>query len=108
MDAQTVIAKRIAKELRGGMLVNLGIGIPTLVANYVSAGVHVFFQSENGLIGTGPIPEEGVAHQRLRDAGSRPVTAFPGASTFDSAISFGIIRGGHVDMTVLGGRQVDE
>ena len=107
MDAQTIIAKRIAKELRGGMHVNLGIGIPTLVANYVSAGVHVFFQSENGLIGTGPIPEEGMAHPTLTDAGGRPVTALPGASTFDSAISFGLIRGGHVDMTVLGGLQVD-
>ena len=108
MDAQTVIAKRIAKELRGGMLVNLGIGIPTLVANYVPASVHVFFQSENGLIGTGPIPEEGMAHPTLTDAGGQPVTALPGACTFDSAISFGLIRGGHVDMTVLGGLQVDQ
>jgi acetate CoA/acetoacetate CoA-transferase beta subunit len=108
MDAQTIIAKRIAQELRTGMLVNLGIGIPTLVANYVSADVHVFFQSENGLIGTGPIPEEGMAHPTLTDAGGRPVTALPGASTFDSAVSFGLIRGGHVDMTVLGGLQVDQ
>jgi acetate CoA/acetoacetate CoA-transferase beta subunit len=108
MDAQTIIAKRIAKELRGGMLVNLGIGIPTLVANYVPASVHVFFQSENGLIGTGPIPEEGMAHPTLTDAGGQPVTALPGACTFDSAISFGLIRGGHVDMTVLGGLQVDQ
>jgi acetate CoA/acetoacetate CoA-transferase beta subunit len=108
MDAQTIIAKRIAKELRGGMLVNLGIGIPTLVANYIPASVHVFFQSENGLIGTGPIPEEGMAHPTLTDAGGQPVTALPGACTFDSAISFGLIRGGHVDMTVLGGLQVDQ
>ena len=108
MDAQTIIAKRIARELRTGMLVNLGIGIPTLVANYVPADVHVFFQSENGLIGTGPIPEEGMAHPTLTDAGGRPVTALPGASTFDSAVSFGLIRGGHVDMTVLGGLQVDQ
>jgi acetate CoA/acetoacetate CoA-transferase beta subunit len=108
MDAQTIIAKRIARELRSGMLVNLGIGIPTLVANYVPADVHVFFQSENGLIGTGPIPEEGMAHPTLTDAGGRPVSALPGASTFDSATSFGLIRGGHVDMTVLGGLQVDE
>jgi len=107
MDAQTVIAKRIALELRDGMLVNLGIGIPTLVANYVPAGIHVFFQSENGLIGTGPIPQEGLAQARLTDAGGRPVTAIPGACTFDSAVSFGLIRGGHVDMTVLGGLQVD-
>lgn len=107
MDAQTIIAKRIAQELRRGMLINLGIGIPTLVANYVPQGVNVFFQSENGLIGTGPIPEEGMAHPTLTDAGGRPVTALPGACTFDSAISFGLIRGGHVDMTVLGGLQVD-
>jgi acetate CoA/acetoacetate CoA-transferase beta subunit len=107
MDAQTVIAKRIAHELRPGMLVNLGIGIPTLVANYVPAGLNVFFQSENGLIGTGPVPEEGMAHPLLTDAGGRPVSALPGASTFDSAMSFGLIRGGHVDLTVLGGLQVD-
>jgi len=108
MDAQTIIAKRIALDLRDGMLVNLGIGIPTLVANYVPAGIHIFFQSENGLIGTGPIPQEGLAQARLTDAGGRPVTALPGASTFDSAVSFGLIRGGHVDMTVLGGLQVDQ
>ncbi len=108
MDPQTIIAKRIAQELRSGMLVNLGIGIPTLVANYVPADVHVFFQSENGLVGTGPLPEEGMAHPTLTDAGGQPVTALPGASTFDSAISFGLIRGGHVDMTVLGGLQVDQ
>jgi len=108
MDAQTIIAKRIALDLRDGMLVNLGIGIPTLVANYVPAGIHVFFQSENGLVGTGPIPQEGLAQARLTDAGGRPVTALPGASTFDSAVSFGLIRGGHVDMTVLGGLQVDQ
>ncbi len=107
MDAQTVIAKRIAKELRSGMLVNLGIGIPTLVANYVPEGVSVFFQSENGLIGTGPIPEEGMTHPTLTDAAGHPVSALPGASTFDSAMSFGLIRGGHLDMTVLGGLQVD-
>ena len=108
VDAQTVIAKRIARELRGGMLVNLGIGIPTLVANHLPRGVNVFFQSENGLIGTGPIPEEGMAHPTLTDAAGQPVTALPGACTFDSAMSFGLIRGGHVDLTVLGGLQVDE
>lgn len=107
MDAQTIIARRIAHELRDGMLVNLGIGIPTLVANYISSDIQVFFQSENGLIGTGPIPEEGMAHPLLTDAGGRPVTALPGACTFDSAMSFGLIRGGHVDVTVLGGLQVD-
>ena len=108
MDPQITIARRIAKELRDGMLVNLGIGIPTLVANYVAPGMHIYFQSENGLIGTGPIPQEGLAQARLTDAGGRPVTAIPGACTFDSATSFGLIRGGHVDLTVLGGLQVDE
>ena len=107
MEPQVVIARRIARELKSGMLVNLGIGIPTLVANYLPAGMHVFFQSENGLIGTGAPPEEGLAHPTLTDAGGRPVTALPGASTFDSAMSFGLIRGGHVDLTVLGGLQVD-
>ena len=107
MDAQTIIAKRIAQELRSGMLVNLGIGIPTLVASHVPKDVRVFFQSENGLIGTGPIPEEGMTHPTLTDAAGHPVSALPGASTFDSAVSFGLIRGGHVDMTVLGGLQVD-
>jgi acetate CoA/acetoacetate CoA-transferase beta subunit len=108
MKPQVVIARRIARELKSGMLVNLGIGIPTLVANYVPEGIQVFFQSENGLIGTGAIPEEGMAHPMLTDAAGRPVTALPGASTFDSALSFGLIRGGHVDVTVLGGLQVDQ
>jgi acetate CoA/acetoacetate CoA-transferase beta subunit len=108
MEPQTVIPRRIAQELAPGMLVNLGIGIPTLVANYVPAGMHVFFQSENGLIGTGTPPEEGMAHPTLTDAGGRPVTALPGACTFDSAMSFGLIRGGHLDLTVLGGLQVDQ
>src|SRR5512145_820746 len=107
MDPQTVIARRIARELRSGMLVNLGIGIPTLVANYVPEGTTVLFQSENGLIGTGPIPEEGMGHPTLTDAGGKPVSALPGACTFDSAMSFGLIRGGHLDVTVLGGLQVD-
>src|SRR5712672_4750043 len=107
MDAQIIIARRVAQELRPGNLVNLGIGIPTLVANYVPEGVTVFFQSENGLIGTGPIPEDGMTHPTLTDAGGRPVGALPGACTFDSAMSFGLIRGGHVDVTVLGGLQVD-
>jgi acetate CoA/acetoacetate CoA-transferase beta subunit len=108
MSAQDIIAKRIAREIKPGMLVNLGIGIPSLVANHMPPGIHVFFQSENGLIGTGPVPEEGMTQSRLTDAGGRPITALPGASTFDSAISFGLIRGGHLDMTVLGGLQVDE
>jgi acetate CoA/acetoacetate CoA-transferase beta subunit len=107
MDAQSIIARRVARELRDGMLVNLGIGIPTLVANHVPSNVKVFFQSENGLIGTGAIPEEGMAQPLLTDAGGKPVTALPGACTFDSAMSFGLIRGGHVDVTVLGALQVD-
>ncbi len=108
MDAQTLIAKRIALELRDGMLVNLGIGIPTLVANFIPAGMHVFFQSENGLIGTGPVAEHAMALQHLTDAGGRPVTALPGACAFDSATSFSLIRGGHLDVTMLGGLQVDQ
>ena len=108
MDSQTIIAKRIARELRDGMLVNLGIGIPTMVANFVPEDIHVFFQSENGLIGTGAPPAEGMHHRLLTDAGGKPVTALPGAATFDSAMSFGLIRGGHLDMTVLGALQVDE
>jgi len=108
MDAQTIIARRVAQELRAGMLVNLGVGIPTLVANYVPQGMQVFFQSENGLIGTGPIPEQGMAEPHLTDAAGKPVSALPGASTFDSAMSFGLIRGHHLDMTVLGALEVDE
>jgi len=108
MEPLTIIARRIAKELSPGMLVNLGIGIPTRVANFLPAGMHVFFQSENGLIGTGSVPEEGMAHPTLTDAAGHPVMALPGASTFDSAMSFGLIRGGHLDLTVLGGLQVDQ
>jgi acetate CoA/acetoacetate CoA-transferase beta subunit len=108
MEPQDIIARRIALELKDGMLVNLGIGIPTRVADFVPPGVNVYFQSENGLIGTGPVPEPGLVQQRLTDAGGKPVTALPGASAFDSAMSFALIRGGHLDMTVLGGLQVDE
>ena len=108
MEPQTIIARRIARELSPGMLVNLGIGIPTLVANYLPPGINLFFQSENGLVGTGAPPEEGMAHPMLTDAAGQPVTALPGASTFDSAMSFGLIRGGHLDLTVLGGLQVDQ
>jgi acetate CoA/acetoacetate CoA-transferase beta subunit len=108
MTPQTIIARRIAQELAPGMLVNLGIGIPTLVANHLPPGMPVFFQSENGRIGTGSVPEGGMAHPTLTDAAGRPVTALPGASAFDSAMSFGLIRGGHLDITVLGGLQVDQ
>ena len=107
MDAQSLIAQRVALELRSGDLVNLGIGIPSLVANYVPPGRNVFFQSENGLIGTGPVPEHGMEEPMLTDAGGRPIGALPGACTFDSAMSFGLIRGGHVNITVLGALQVD-
>jgi acetate CoA/acetoacetate CoA-transferase beta subunit len=108
MTPQDLIAKRIAVELKDGMLVNLGIGIPTRVADFVPKDVHVFFQSENGLIGTGPVPEPGMAQRLLTDAAGKPVTALPGASAFDSAMSFALIRGGHLDVTVLGGLEVDE
>ena len=107
MDAQLIIVRRVARELHAGNLVNLGIGIPTLVANFVPSDLKVFFQSENGLIGAGQNPEPGMTHQLLTDAGGRPISALPGACVFDSAMSFGLIRGGHVDVAVLGGLQVD-
>ena len=107
MDEKTLIAKRVALELADGNLVNLGIGLPTLVARYIPAGRHVFFQSENGIIGmSGPIA--GAENPDLTDAGGNPISALPGAASFDSAMSFGLIRGGHLDITVLGGLQVDE
>lgn len=108
MDDKDIIARRVARELRDGQLVNLGIGLPTLVAHHLPTGVEVFFQSENGLIGMLPLPEEGFAWADLTDAGGRPVGAGPGACAIDSAMSFGLIRGGHLDVTVLGGLQVDE
>ena len=108
MDDKEVIARRVALELRHGQLVNLGIGLPTQVAHHLPRGVNVFFQSENGLIGMLPLPEEGFAWADLTDAGGRPVGAGPGACAIDSAMSFGLIRGGHLDVTVLGGLQVDE
>ncbi|HZF76601.1 MAG TPA: 3-oxoacid CoA-transferase subunit B [Acetobacteraceae bacterium] len=108
MDEKTLIARRVAAELRPGMLVNLGIGLPTQVARHLPAGVNVFFQSENGLIGMQPLPGEGLVDPDLTDAGGSPVGALPGACAFDSAMSFGLIRGGHLDVTVLGGLMVDE
>ena len=108
MDDEDIIARRVALELRDGQLVNLGIGLPTQVAHHLPPGVNVFFQSENGLIGMLPLPEEGFAWADLTDAGGRPVGAGPGACAIDSAMSFGLIRGGHLDVTVLGGLQVDE
>ena len=108
MDEKTLIAKRVALELRDGNLVNLGIGLPTLVARYLPPGVNVFFQSENGIVGMQALPEEGLEDDDLTDAGGGPIGAVPGACAFDSAMSFGLIRGGHLDVTVLGGLQVDE
>ncbi len=108
VDPKEKIAKRVARELKEGDLVNLGIGLPTLVANYIPKGVHVFFQSENGIIGMGPEPQKGFENKDLTNAGAGYITALPGAMTFDSAFSFALIRGGHLDITVLGGLQVDE
>lgn len=103
-----LIARRVAQELRDGDSVNLGIGLPTLVAAYVPAEIRVWFHSENGIIGMSPLPGEGYEDRNLTDAGGRPVGALPGACAFDSAFSFGLIRGGHLDVTVLGGLEVDE
>jgi acetate CoA/acetoacetate CoA-transferase beta subunit len=108
LDAKNLIARRIAQELRDGDCVNLGIGLPTLVAAHLPPSIHVFFHSENGIMGMSPLPGEGYEDQNLTDAGGRPVGALPGACAFDSAFSFGIIRGGHLDVTVLGGLEVDE
>ena len=107
MDAKEIIARRVAKELRSGMLVNLGIGLPTLVSKYVPENISVAFQSENGIIGFGAAPPDGMEDPQLTDAGGGFISEAPGAISFDSSMSFALIRGGHVDMTVLGGLQVD-
>lgn len=108
MDAKEIVARRVAREIQPGSLVNLGIGLPSMVANFVPAHLGVFFQAENGVIGLGSRPSEGMEDPHLTDAGGGFVSAVPGAASIDSAMSFGLIRGGHLDMTVLGGLQVDE
>jgi len=108
MDDKVVIAKRVALELKDGDLVNLGIGLPTTVPNYLTPGTEVYFQSENGIIGLASIPGQGMEEPSLTDAGGGYVGAIPGAASIDSCLSFGLIRGGHLDLTVLGGLEVDE
>jgi 3-oxoacid CoA-transferase B subunit len=107
-DAKTTIAARAGRELKDGQIINLGIGLPTLIANYVPEGVDVIIQTENGAIGVGPAPEAGCEDRDRANAGNQPITLIPGGSYFDSATSFGMIRGGHVDATFLGTLQVDE
>jgi acetate CoA/acetoacetate CoA-transferase beta subunit len=107
MDAKELIARRVALELRDRTLVNLGIGLPTLVSRYVPRGITVAFQSENGIIGFGAPPPDGMEDPHLTDAGGGYISALPGAASFDSGTSFALIRGGHLDVTVLGGLQVD-
>jgi len=108
MDAKEIIARRIATELKDGDVVNLGIGLPTMVANYIPEEINVILQSENGFVGLGPAPEIGEEDNEIVNAGAQYVTIKKGAAFFDSATSFGIIRGGHVDTTVLGALEVDQ
>ena len=107
-DIKEIIAARVAKELKDGDVVNLGIGLPTMVANFLPEGVHIVLQSENGIMGMGPAAEKGKEDVDIVNAGAQYVTVNPGAMFFDSATSFGIIRGGHVDATILGALEVDQ
>lgn len=107
-DIKEIIAARVAKELKDGDVVNLGIGLPTMVANFLPEGVHIVLQSENGIMGMGPAAEKGKEDVDIINAGAQYVTVNPGAMYFDSATSFGIIRGGHVDATILGALEVDQ
>ena len=108
MDEKTIIAKRVALELKDGDLVNLGIGLPTLVPKYMDPSIEVFFESENGIVGMAAMTDEGMENMALTDAGGGYVSAIPGAASIDSAMSFGLIRGGHLDLSVLGGLEIDE